>query len=96
MRAEVDRVIFFGLGLKIKASRDLRKKMARVFSWLGLKPKLTLRRLKLKWKSYGRMADSWVKPNDDSGLGKAPTERAPDVTTQGKALATSALSPQKD
>jgi hypothetical protein len=70
MRAEVDWVIFFGLGLKIKASRDLRKKMARVFSWLGLKPKLTLRRLKLKWKSYGRMADSWVKPNDDSGLGK--------------------------
>jgi hypothetical protein len=42
MRAEVDRVIFFGLGLKIKASRDLRKKKARVFSRLGLKLKLSL------------------------------------------------------
>ena len=79
MRAEVDRVIFFGLGLKIKASRDLRKKMAWVFSRLALKPKLILRRRKLKWKSYERMADSWVKPNDDSGLGKAPTEKAPEV-----------------
>jgi hypothetical protein len=39
----VDRVIFFGLGLKIKASRDIRKRIVRAFSWLGLKPKLLLR-----------------------------------------------------
>jgi hypothetical protein len=43
VRAEVDRVIFFGLGLKIKASRDIRKRMVRAFSRLGLKPKLLLR-----------------------------------------------------
>jgi hypothetical protein len=79
MRAEVDRVIIFGLGLKIKASRDLRKKMARVFSRLGLKLKLILRRWNLKRKSYGCMADSWVKPNDDLGLGKTPTEKALEV-----------------
>jgi hypothetical protein len=42
VRAEVDRVIFFGLGLKIKAIRVIRRKMARVFSRLGLKPKLLL------------------------------------------------------
>jgi hypothetical protein len=42
VRAEVDRVIFFGLGLKIKATRGIKRKMARVFSLLGLKPKLLL------------------------------------------------------
>jgi hypothetical protein len=70
MRAELDRVIFFGLGLKIKASRDIRKRMVWVFSRLGLKPKLLLRRRKLKRKSYGLIlrprpleANSWVKPN---------------------------------
>jgi hypothetical protein len=40
VRAKVDRVLFFGLGLKINASRDIRKRMGRVFSRLGLKPKL--------------------------------------------------------
>jgi hypothetical protein len=35
VRAEVGRVIFFGLGLKINASRDIRKRMVRVFSRLG-------------------------------------------------------------
>jgi hypothetical protein len=40
VRAEVDQVIFFGLGLKIKALRDILKRMVRVFSQLGLKPKL--------------------------------------------------------
>ena len=39
-RAEVDRVICFGLGFRVKASRDIRKRMGWVFSRLGLKPKL--------------------------------------------------------
>jgi hypothetical protein len=38
-RAEVDRVICFGLGFRVKASRDLRRRMGWVFSRLGLKPK---------------------------------------------------------
>jgi hypothetical protein len=38
-RAVVDRVICFGLGFRVKASRDLRRRMGWVFSWLGLKPK---------------------------------------------------------
>jgi hypothetical protein len=42
VRAEVDQVIFFGLGFKVKASRDIRRRMVRVFSRLGLKPKLLL------------------------------------------------------
>ena len=40
VRAEVDQVIFFGLGLKVDASSDIRRRMGRVFSRLGLKPKL--------------------------------------------------------
>jgi hypothetical protein len=39
-RAEVDRVIFFGLDLKINALSDIRTRMGRVFSPLGLKLKL--------------------------------------------------------
>jgi hypothetical protein len=39
-RAEVDRVICFGLGFRVKASRELRKRMGWVFSRLGLKPKI--------------------------------------------------------
>jgi hypothetical protein len=38
VRAEVDRVICFGLGLKINASKDIRSRLGRVFSRLGLKP----------------------------------------------------------
>ena len=53
MRAEVDRVIFFGLGLKIKASRDIRKRLVRVFSRLGPKPKLFLGRHKIMRKACG-------------------------------------------
>jgi hypothetical protein len=40
VRAEVDRVIFFGLGLKINTLTDIRRRLGRVFSRLGLKPKL--------------------------------------------------------
>ena len=73
VRAEVDRVIFFGLGLKIKASRDIRKRMVWVFSRLGLKPKLLLGfnlRGRSRLKRSGRIlrprpldADSRVKAN---------------------------------
>jgi hypothetical protein len=40
VRAEVDRVIFFGLGFKLNASKDIRRRLGRVFSRLDLKPKL--------------------------------------------------------
>jgi hypothetical protein len=40
IRAEVDWIIFFGLGLKVDASSDIRRSMGRVLSRLGLKPKL--------------------------------------------------------
>jgi hypothetical protein len=39
-RAEVDRVICFGLGFRVKASRDLRRRMGWVFARLGLKSKV--------------------------------------------------------
>jgi hypothetical protein len=42
VRAEVDRVIFFGLGLKLNISKDITRRLGRVFSQLGLKPKLLL------------------------------------------------------
>jgi hypothetical protein len=53
MRAEVDRVLYFGLGLKIKASRDIRRRLIQAFSRLGLKPKLLIGRHKHKRKASG-------------------------------------------
>jgi hypothetical protein len=40
IRVEVDRIIFFGLGLKVDASSGIRRRLGRVLSRLGLKPKL--------------------------------------------------------
>ena len=40
VKAEVDRIIFFGLGLKVDATRDIRRRLGWVLSRLGLKPKL--------------------------------------------------------
>jgi hypothetical protein len=40
IRAEVDRIIFFGLGLKVDASSGIRRRLGWVLSRLGLKPKL--------------------------------------------------------
>jgi hypothetical protein len=40
VKAEVDRILFFGLGLKVDASSAIKRRMVRVFSRLGLKPKL--------------------------------------------------------
>jgi hypothetical protein len=51
MRAEVDRILFFGLGLKLNASRDVRKRLGRVLSRLGLKHKLIFGRRQTKRKA---------------------------------------------
>jgi hypothetical protein len=40
IRVEVDRIIFFGLGLKVDASSGIQRRLGRVLSRLGLKPKL--------------------------------------------------------
>jgi hypothetical protein len=40
IRSEVDRIIFFGLGLKVDASSGIRRRLGWVLSRLGLKPKL--------------------------------------------------------
>jgi hypothetical protein len=53
LRTEVDRILFFGLGLKIKATRDTRRRMVQVLSRLGLKPKLLIGRNKYKRKASG-------------------------------------------
>jgi hypothetical protein len=46
VRAEVDRVLFFGLGLKVDALCDIKRRMGQALSRLGLKPKLLFG---LKW-----------------------------------------------
>ena len=51
VRVEVDRVLFFGLGLKADASCDIKRRMGRVLSRLGLKPKLLF---DLKWRGRRR------------------------------------------
>jgi hypothetical protein len=40
IRAEVNRIIFFWLGLKVNVSSGIRRRFGRVLSRLGLKPKL--------------------------------------------------------
>jgi hypothetical protein len=40
IRVEANRIIFFGLGLKVDASSGIRRRLGRVLSQLGLKPKL--------------------------------------------------------
>ena len=61
VRAEVDWVIFFRLGLKIKALRDIRKRMVRVFSRLGMKPKLFLG-LNLRGRSRLKQSECILRP----------------------------------
>jgi hypothetical protein len=93
VRAEVDRVIFFRLGLKIKATRVIRRKMARVFSRLSLKPNLFFGfNVRGRHKTSGPIlrhrplvAASWVRynaavdwvPDLVSGQGKASSEKEP-------------------
>jgi hypothetical protein len=72
-RAEVDQVICFGLGFRVKASRDIRKRMGWVFSQLGLKPKLHFGcKLRGRRKPKPLVEGSRVKAG--SGQGEASTE----------------------
>jgi hypothetical protein len=61
VRAEVDRVLFFGLGQRINASMDIRRRLGRGLSRLGLKPKL-LHGFILRGR-HKRSTASWFKPN---------------------------------
>ena len=99
MRAKVDWVIFFGLGLKIKASRDIRRRLVRAFSWLGLKPKLLLGRRKLKRKACGFLLRPRPLEIDSRVKLKAGDDKAvePNLgqgeTSSKKALVVSAIEP---
>jgi hypothetical protein len=95
MRAEVDRILFFGLGLKTIASRDVRKKLGRALSRLGLKHKLTLGWRKSKSKACGLVlrpkslvVNTRVKPDDriqvTSGQGQASSLKMLSPMGKGK------------
>jgi hypothetical protein len=73
LRTKVDRILFFGLGLKIKAFRDIRRRMVQALSRLGLKPKILVGRCKHKRMASGLVLrpKSWAKP-------KAGDDRASD------------------
>jgi hypothetical protein len=90
VRVEVDRVIFFGLGLKINTLTDIRRRLGRVFSRLGLKPKL-LHGLNLKGRHMrltmrglnlgpavalvkANGGGKWI-PDSDLGQGKVSSEK---------------------
>jgi hypothetical protein len=87
LRTEVDQILFFGLGLKIKASRDIRRRMVQALSWLGLKPKILIGRRKHKRKASGLVLrpKSWAKPKAgddraaDPNLGQEESEEVKDV-----------------
>jgi hypothetical protein len=72
-RAEVDRFICFGLGFRVKASRDIRKRMGWVFSRLGLKPKLHFG-CKLRGRSKPNPLVEGSRVKAGSGQGEASTE----------------------
>jgi hypothetical protein len=72
VRAEVDRVIFFGLGLKVEATRANRKRLGRVLSRMGLKPKL-LFGSKLRARRSRKDSNAGVVWAPDSGQGKGET-----------------------
>jgi hypothetical protein len=74
LRTEVDRILFFGLGLKIKATRDTRRRMVQALSRLGQKPKLLIGRNKHKRKASGLVLrpKSWAKPKAGNDRVKHP------------------------
>jgi hypothetical protein len=72
-RAEVDLVICFGLGFRVKASMDIRKRMGWVFSRLGLKPKLHFG-CKLRGRRKPRPLVEGSRVKAGSGQGEALTE----------------------
>jgi hypothetical protein len=59
IRAKVDRIIFFGLGLKVDESRGIRRRLGQVLSRLGLKPKLLFRD---KWRGRRKACGLTVRP----------------------------------
>ena len=73
LRFEVDRILFFGLGLKIKATRDIRRRMVQALSRSGLKPKILVGRRKHK-----RMASGLVLRPKSRAKPKARDDRATD------------------
>jgi hypothetical protein len=59
VKAEVDRIMFFGLGLKVDALSNIRRSMGRVLSRLGLKPKLLFG---LKWRGRRKTSGLSMRP----------------------------------
>jgi hypothetical protein len=92
-RAEVDRFICFGLGFRVKASRDIRKRMGWVFSRLGLKPKRHFGcKLRGRRKPNPLVEGSRVKAG--SGQGEASTEfvlASPETNRTSSAISSSNL-----
>jgi hypothetical protein len=93
MRAEVDRVIFFGLGLKTNATMGIRRKVGRMLSRLGLKPKL-LHGFSLR----GRRKSLFTRrlgstPATVISLGSPETNRTPPVVTNLAAMEVAQSSP---
>jgi hypothetical protein len=93
VRAEVDRVIFFGLGLKTNATMGIRRKVGRMLSRLGLKPKL-LHGFSLR----GRRKSLFTRrlgstPATVISLGSPETNRTPPVVTNLAAMEVAQSSP---
>jgi hypothetical protein len=73
LKTEVDRILFLGLGLKIKVSRDRRRRMVQALSRLGLKPNILDGRCKHK-----RMSSGLVLRPKSRAKPKAGDDRATD------------------
>jgi hypothetical protein len=96
IKAEVDRILFFGLGLKVDALSAIKRRMGRVLSRLGLKPKLLFG---FKWRGrrrplavlshFKKNADVVRVPNSFSGQGE-------EETSSEEALVVSALESEAD
>jgi hypothetical protein len=81
MRAEVDRILFLGLGLKLNASRDVRKRLGQVLFRLGLKHKLVFGRCQTKRKACGLV----LRPNSLVFNSRVkPVERLQELSVQGE------------
>jgi hypothetical protein len=98
VRAEVDRILFFGLGLKVDASSAIKRRMGQVLSRLDLKPKLLFG---FKWRRrrrplavlsrFKKNADVVRVPNLFSGQGEGEEEASSE-----EVLVVSALESEAD